>query len=362
MGPGVATSLPGEPPQSTLVVHHFGPDPGAVGGMASVIRVMSQHSVGADLVIAHPTWAPGSSVGTVRLAVESALALQRVPAGQVAHIHLSERGSFLREGLLIAVAHQRRLGTALTVHGASFKQFARRNRTLVAAVLRRADVVTCLDQETLEIVSHLSPLNRCEILPNPVVLDDRVLPVDSTDELVLFAGEIGLRKGADVMVQAWRLVAERRSKARCLIVGPVADFQPPAAPRLKVLAPVGTEEMRELLQSSRVVALPSRAEAMPMVLVEAMSEGRPFVGTPVGGVPELAEAGGLLAPVGDAEAVADQITELLANPERAMELGERGRRFCEQTRSTEVMDARFRELYEYARSRAYWGSAKRTVQ
>jgi glycosyltransferase involved in cell wall biosynthesis len=87
-----------------------------------------------------------------------------------------------------------------------------------------------------------------------------------------------------------------------------------------------------------------------MVLVEAMSEGRPFVGTPVGSVPELAEAGGLLAPVGDAKAVADRITELLANPERAMELGERGRRFCEQTRSTEVMDASFRELYEYARS------------
>ncbi len=89
-----------------------------------------------------------------------------------------------------------------------------------------------------------------------------------------------------------------------------------------------------------------------MVLLEAMSEGRPFVGTPVGSVPELADAGGLLAPVGDASVLADQITELLADPGRAMELGARGRRFCEETRSIEVIGARLRDLYEYARSRA----------
>lgn len=88
-----------------------------------------------------------------------------------------------------------------------------------------------------------------------------------------------------------------------------------------------------------------------MILVEAMSEGRPFVGTPVGGVPELAEAGGLLAPVGDASTLADRITELLANPEIATELGERGRRFCQETRSIKVIDSGLRDVYEYARAR-----------
>src|ERR1700722_11074808 len=38
-----------------LVVHHFGPDPATVGGMASVIRVFTEHNVGGDTVHAHPS-------------------------------------------------------------------------------------------------------------------------------------------------------------------------------------------------------------------------------------------------------------------------------------------------------------------
>ena len=52
------------------------------------------------------------------------------------------------------------------------------------------------------------------------------------DELVVFAGEIGMRKGADVLHRAWRLVAQRRPHARCLMVGPVTDFAPPNTERL----------------------------------------------------------------------------------------------------------------------------------
>ena len=90
-----------------------------------------------------------------------------------------------------------------------------------------------------------------------------------------------------------------------------------------------------------------------MILLEAMSEGRPSSAPPWEASPNSPRSGGLLAPVGDAGALADQITELLANPARASELGERGRRFCEGTRSIGVIDARLRELYEYARSRPH---------
>ncbi len=85
-----------------------------------------------------------------------------------------------------------------------------------------------------------------------------------------------------------------------------------------------------------------------MILTEAMSLGRPFVSTPVGGIPELAQDGGVLVPVGDELALADRLTELLADPELARTIGERGRRFCLQTRSIEVIDARLRNLYSVA--------------
>jgi glycosyltransferase involved in cell wall biosynthesis len=331
-----------------LIVHHFGPDPATLGGMATVIRVLTEHNVGGDLVDAHATWWPQSPLNSARLAAASTRALLKIPADEVAHMHLSERGSFLREGTLVALARRRGLVTVATIHGASFVPFARQHPWLVSMVLQRAHLITCMDQEILELVRRSAPGVYCEIVPNPVFVDGSFPPLDDTEELVVFAGEIGLRKGADVLHRAWRLVAERRPHARCLMVGPVADFKPPDAERLEVRAPVDPIEMRALLRGARVVALPSRAEGMPMVLTEAMSLGRPFVSTPVGGIPELAGGGGVLVPVADELALADRLTELLADPELARRIGERGRRFCVQTRSVEVIDARLRKLYTTA--------------
>jgi len=332
-----------------LVVRHFGPDPATVGGMATVIRVLTEHGIGGDIVDFHATWSPRSLLATTRLFAASARALLRMPAGQVAHIHLSERGSFLREGALVALADRRGLVTVATIHGASFVPFASKHPRLVSAVLRRADLVTCLDQEVLDVVRRRAPDVHSEIVPNPVFVDDSFLPADQTDELVVFAGEIGLRKGADVLLRAWQLVAQRRPEASCLMAGPAGDFAPPDTERLVVRPPADPAEMKEILRRARVVALPSRAEGMPMVLAEAMSLGRPFVSTPVGGIPELAgEGGGVLVPVDDEIGLADRLTDLLADPELARTMGERGRRFCLETRSVETIDARLRKLYSAA--------------
>jgi glycosyltransferase involved in cell wall biosynthesis len=330
-----------------MVVHHFGPDPATVGGMATVIRLLTEHRVGGEVVDSYPTWRPGSPLTTTWLFASSTRALVKMPAGDIAHVHLSERGSFLREGSLLALARRHGLVTVATIHGASFLPFAHRYPWLVSAVLRRAELVTCLDQATLEFVRLRAPSVRSELVPNPVVVNSDFTPADETDELVVFAGEIGLRKGADVLQDAWRLVAQRRPRARCLIVGPVGDFTPLGTERLEVRPPAGPGEMQEILGRARVVALPARAEGMPMVLTEAMSLGRPFVSTPVGGIPELA-AGGMLVPVGDEHALAGRLTELLADPDLAQTIGERGRQFCLETRSVEVIDARLRELYAAA--------------
>jgi len=337
-------------PAKASAVHHFGPDPATVGGMATVIRVFTEHSVGGDAVDFHPTWRPKAPLASARLAALSTRALRRMTRAEVAHIHLSEKGSFVREGALVALARRHGLVTVASIHGGMFVAFAGRYPWLVSAVLGRAHLVTCLARETLECVRSGVPSVRAELLPNPIAVDPHFLPADETDELVVFAGEISRRKGADVLHRAWELVARRRPSARCLMVGPIIDYAPSRAERLEVRAPVGAAEVKEILGRARVVALPAQAEALPMILTEAMSVGRPFVSTPVGGIPDLlAGEGGVAVPVGDHLALADRLTELLSDPALARAMGERGRRFCLQTQSVEVIDARLRELYAAAR-------------
>ena len=332
------------------VVHHFGPDPNQAGGISTVIGLLVEHDIGADSVRHHTTWRPHSHLANLVRLVRCSLTLLRIPRRQIVHIHLSEKGSFVREGWLLILARRRNLITVATLHGASFGQFAEKAPRLVAEVLRRADLVTCLDREAIELVRRSAPLVHAEILPNPVWIADRAVPADETGELVVFAGEIGLRKGADILVSAWRQLAERHPQARCLMIGPVADYLPPATHRLEVREPVDRAEIADVLDSARVIALPARAEAMPMILAEAMSHGRPFVSTAVGGVPELASAGGILVPVDDDVGLADRLSEFLSSPDLAREVGERGRAFCIKTRSIRIIDERLGRLYAIATS------------
>ena len=329
-------------------VHHFGPDPAYVGGMGSVIRLLAEHDVAGAPVESQATWRPSARLASLPLASSAALRLARVRASDIVHVHLAENGAFLREGAIVVLSRLLGRTTVVTIHGADFLPFARRHSRLASGVLRRAHLVTCLDRDVVDRVRELAPGAAVELLPNPVAMDDASPPADETEEVVLFAGEIGTRKGADVLVRAWRLVADARPDARCIMVGPLNDFLVSAVDRLEVRRPADAQGMRELLRSARAVALPSRAEAMPMILTEAMSAGRPFVSTPVGGIPELAGAGGSLVAVDDEIELAARLVELLADPGLARSVGERGRQFCRATRSVEVVGVRLGELYSAA--------------
>jgi glycosyltransferase involved in cell wall biosynthesis len=286
-------------------------------------------------------------LASLPLASEAAYRLTRLPKSDIVHVHLSERGSFVREGSLVILSHRLGRATVVTLHGADFLPFARRRPRLAANVLRHAHVITCLDREVLDLVRRLAPKARVALMPNPVPIDRGSYDASKTEEVVLFAGEIGLRKGVDVLCRAWPLVAEARPSARCVAVGPVNDFIVPDIERFEIRPPVGARDMGNLIRAARVIALPSRAEAMPMILTEAMSAGRPFVSTPIGGIPEL-ERGGLLVPVGDHAELADRLIDVLADPHLAQTLGEWGLRVCSETRGPDVVGNQLHQLYRAA--------------
>ena len=104
------------------------------------------------------------------------------------------------------------------------------------------------------------------------------------------------------------------------------------------------------LAAMDVFVLPSRAEAMPLVIPEAWAAGRPVVATRVGGIPELIEDGktGLLVEPGDVGGLAVRLRQLLADPPLARALGRAGRESARAKYDVTAMagayDRTYREL------------------
>lgn len=104
----------------------------------------------------------------------------------------------------------------------------------------------------------------------------------------------------------------------------------------------------ELLAASAVCVLSSTHEGFSNSILEYMAAARPVVATDAGGAREAIADGltGYVVPCGDDGSMADRIVELLLDPVRAKEMGERGRLRVEQTYSCEAQLAHTEELYD----------------
>ena len=100
-------------------------------------------------------------------------------------------------------------------------------------------------------------------------------------------------------------------------------------PHVRITGWIGAKQVREEILAARALVLPSFAEGLPVVLMEAMALGRPVVTTFVAGIPELVEDGvnGWLVPAGDVDSLVTAIERCLAaSPETLAEMGAQGRR------------------------------------
>ena len=91
---------------------------------------------------------------------------------------------------------------------------------------------------------------------------------------------------------------------------------------------------------------PSDEEGFSNAILEAMAAGKPVVASAVGGNPEAIVEGktGHLVPAGDASALAEAILRLMADPERARELGLAGRTRVDERFAVHRMVAQYEAL------------------
>jgi glycosyltransferase involved in cell wall biosynthesis len=222
------------------------------------------------------------------------------PNNTVVIAHLSQGGSFVREGALLALAHARGFATVAQLHGSSFSDFARQRPGLVGRILRAADVVLTLSTQSQEAAKEFVPGERVVLVPNAVAEGAR----RTLEPLVVFGGTVSKRKGVDVLVEAWRRLAPEHPLWKLVIAGPIVDQ--PAVPltRAEFVGALSHEALMKLLERSMIAVLPSRDEAMPMFILEAMARDNCVVATRVGGVPAvLANGVGVVVEPGDIDSL-----------------------------------------------------------
>ena len=112
---------------------------------------------------------------------------------------------------------------------------------------------------------------------------------------------------------------------------------------------VSGKQVKAEIEAARALVLPSFAENMPVVIMEAMALGRPVISTYVAGIPELIQPGktGWLVPAGDDAALADAMREALETPpERLATMGEAGRRHMIEHHDARKEAAKLKSLFE----------------
>ncbi len=150
---------------------------------------------------------------------------------------------------------------------------------------------------------------------------------------LLFVGRLAAVKGLPILIEA--LQVTKTQGLRLTIVGDGPDRQTleetvrksGLADQVSFLGYRSQDEVAALLGENDVLVLPSFAEGVPVVLMEAMAAGLPVITTRIAGVSELVAHGqsGLLVAPGHVAALAAAIDEIASDSARASAMGRVGR-------------------------------------
>ena len=222
---------------------------------------------------------------------------------------------------------------------------------------------------------------RVSVIPNGIDLD-AFRPTgrqesgfrnhDSALRRVVTVARFRPEKGLDTFIDAARLAVQRVPDLEFTLVGdgPLAGALEARVQSAGLSGRVRflglREDVADVLRDHDLFVLPSRSEAFPNAVLEAMATGLPIVATRVGGVPEMVEHGrsGILVPPGRPEEIAGAIVGLARRPSYARALGRRARADAEARYSFDRMVRQFEQLYlaEAAASRRLAVPSSRSSQ
>ena len=270
---------------------------------------------------------------------EAILLAERLRRRGIGHLHAHFANVATAVALLAAHYDEPDgLTWSFTMHGPS--EFDDVTRFALAEKVRRATFVACIgDYCRSQLMKLVEPSQWGKLTIVHCGLDTtRFTPVERAERpaaAVLCVGRLVPDKGQSILLAA---LADLRARGVAITAtfagdGPERAALEAQAERLgldgavEFAGAVGQDRVHELYAAADVFCLPSFAEGVPVVLMEAMATGLPVVTTRIMGIPELVEhdVAGLLVPPGRADALAAALDALAADPQRRAAMGRAGR-------------------------------------
>jgi len=268
-----------------------------------------------------------------------------------AHLHASLAGELQQVPAILTTAH-----TLVVRPGDAWLARLTRSRTIAVS---QAAASLLIDGGV--------PRNRVNVILNgiePRFFDDeteaglavrRQLGIPDEAPVIGTIARLSPEKGHRQLLAIAREVVAQRPEARFLIVGsgPLNDELRATATELgladNVIFTGPRRDIPALNHALDIFLLPSREEALPLAVVEAMAAGRPTVASNVGGMPEVVVDGatGLLQPLGEHEAFVRSVVTLIDRPDQRRDFGQAGR---ERAQRLFTLDRMIRETERYYRA------------
>lgn len=278
---------------------------------------------------------PGLRAATYQLFyfLEATVLAQHLRAQGVTHLH----NHFAQASGTVALLAARlaRIPFSFTLHGPA--DFTNPPRWRLDAKIADAVFVSCISHfcrsqgMLASPVEHWSKLQivHCGVEP------ERYDAPPASGKGLLFVGRLAAAKGVPVLIDAMPQILAVHPDASLTLIGDGPDRERlqdqvrglGLSDAVRFTGYQSQDEVAQALAEAAVFVLPSFAEGVPVVLMEAMAARRPVVATRITGIPELVEDGvsGRVVAPGDAVVLAEAVRDILSDPERAARMGEAGR-------------------------------------
>jgi glycosyltransferase involved in cell wall biosynthesis len=285
---------------------------------------------------------------------------------RVAHFHFTDSSY----DALMRLARKVGLGIVTTLHGADVNSQLQNaaTRATVRAMIKSSNQVSVVSKslfdrvveslpearESLTLIHNTVPTSFATTAGGPV----SVRSGSARQWDVLLVGSLIPRKGGDVLLDALAEVVQVLPRARAAFAG-TGGFESALRERarrlnldgsVEFLGNVAREALIDVYRRARILAIPSRSEGLPLVLLEAQWLGLPAVASTVDGLPEVIVEGenGLLVPPEDAPALARALIRALTDEALYERLHRNCLRIAAERFAPAVMARRFQEVYAAA--------------